>query len=75
MFATRISVKAARVDAGLTQQEVADKLGISLPTYGDMERRPGRITWDEALQLSGIFNRPIEDMAFFAPEIRKEDEE
>lgn len=33
----QISIKAARVNSDLTQSEMADKLGISLSTYQDIE--------------------------------------
>ncbi len=54
-----MSVKALRVNAGLTQQEVADKLGINIKTYTSKEA--GTIKWwaDEYAALAKIFNVDI----------------
>lgn len=64
----RISLRGARADRGLNQTQVASALGISIATYGEIERNPGRITWDQARELSQLFKRPIEDFAFYGEE-------
>lgn len=64
----RISIRGARAHRRLTQKQVAAELGVSLPTYGLMERDPSRITWAQAKKLARILGRDIEDLAFFTDE-------
>lgn len=52
----RENLKAARKAAGMTQQQMANKLGLTLIGYSQIERgsRLGKIeTWDK---LEDIFN-------------------
>lgn len=67
-----ISLRGARADRGLNQTEVAQALGISLPTYGLIEKDPGRITWRQAKALAELFGRPIEEFSFFTPDDEEE---
>ncbi|MHB1324005.1 MAG: helix-turn-helix transcriptional regulator [Coriobacteriia bacterium] len=62
-----ISIRGARADKRLTQQQVAEHLGVSLPTYGQIENNPERITWAQAKQLAELFGRPIEEFSFCSP--------
>ena len=62
----RMTLKKARIIAGLTQQEVADKLGISTPTYRNLERNPERLTLKQAMQLSEILGQPLDVLFFYA---------
>ena len=64
---TRISIRGARADKGLNQKDVAEQLGVSIPTYGLIERHPERITWGQAMQLAEIFGRDVEELAFYTP--------
>lgn len=43
-----ISMKMARVGANLTQQQVADKMGIHVQTYSKMENNSESVTIGEA---------------------------
>lgn len=58
----RENLKAARKEAGLTQQEVAERLGISLIGYRQIENgaRIGKIeTWDKLEDIFGIHQRTL----------------
>lgn len=50
-----ITVKAARVNAGMTQQEVAKKLNLSLTGYARKESGKSRFYIDEIIMLSKLF--------------------
>ena len=56
----RARLKKARVNAGMTQQELADRLGISLRYYQNIERgdRDGDFAiWDQLEDITGIHQR------------------
>lgn len=60
----RKNLQKARKDAGLTQQEMADKLGLSLIGYSQIERgkRIGKIeTWDKLEDITGIHQRILRE--------------
>lgn len=54
----------ARKKARYTQQNVADHLGISRPTYARMEADPGSITVDDAKRLAKLFDVSLSDIFF-----------
>lgn len=64
----RISLKAARVNAGLTQREIAQKLGISEPTYNTWEKNPWNISGLYQRRLADVCKYPL-DFIDFLPEI------
>lgn len=60
----RENLKAARKAAGMTQQQVADKLGLSLIGYRQIEngKRIGEIkTWDKLEDLFNVHQRILRD--------------
>jgi transcriptional regulator with XRE-family HTH domain len=59
-----ISLKAARVNANLSQQDVADKLGITTQTYLEYERGNRIFRVDNAVKFSDIVNFPFDDINF-----------
>ena len=62
----RETLKKARQDAGLTQQAMADKLGISLRYYQNIEKgdRTGDFTiWDELEDITGIHQRKLRELS------------
>lgn len=59
-----VQLKEARIAANYTQQEVADYLGISRPTYISMEKNPERITIDEAHKLASMFGVDVNQIFF-----------
>lgn len=60
----QISLKAARVNARLTQQEAAKSLGISVPTYIAWEKNPENISALKQRQLTELFRLPIDAINF-----------
>lgn len=56
-----ISVKAARVNAEMSQKDVADLLGLSLTGYQRKESGKNRFYADELVVLSKLFNVEIEN--------------
>ena len=54
----QISLAAARVNAGLTQREVAKTLEVSQNTVGNWEKYLTEPTVRQARQLSELYNIP-----------------
>lgn len=59
-----MTLKEAREGAGFTQQEVADELGISRPTYAGIEANPEKATVLQAKRICEILSRPYERIFF-----------
>lgn len=57
----QISVKAARVNSGLSQKETAEMIGISLRSYVAKENGNRKFYADEIAQLSAIFQVPMQN--------------
>ncbi|WP_235859204.1 helix-turn-helix transcriptional regulator [Priestia flexa] len=57
-------MKQARLLKGLTQKEVAKKLGVHVQTYSNMERNPDDVTVGEAKLISEILGFSY-DFIFF----------
>lgn len=60
----RKQLKKARMKAGLTQQQMAEKLDISLRYYKNIEagERTGDVTlWDDLEDLLGIHQRILRE--------------
>jgi len=60
----QLTLKAARVNAGFTQQEAADLLQMSVPNYQRLEVNPGRIRLDRARVLAEMFGVSTDDIFF-----------
>lgn len=61
----RANLKKARLELGLTQQQMADKLGISLVYYQKIEKgdRTGDFTlWDMLEDITGIHQRKLREI-------------
>lgn len=61
----RANLKKARRDAGLTQQQMADKLNIGLRYYQHIEKgdRTGDFTlWDMLEDITGIHQRKLREI-------------
>lgn len=66
----RENLKKARQEAGMTQQEVADKLGISLRYYQNIEKgdRTGDFNiWDDLEDITGIHQRILREISNSRP--------
>lgn len=61
---TTLDIKTARKRARYSQQETADYLGVSRPTYIKMENDPGTITVDDAKKLAAFFGVKVSDIFF-----------
>ena len=62
----RENLKKARREAGMTQQQMADKLGISLRYYQQIEdgSRNGNFDiWDELEDITGIHQRKLRELS------------
>ena len=62
----RKNLKKARQKAGMTQQQMADRLGISLRYYQNIEagERTGDFTlWDELEDVTGIHQRKLREIS------------
>lgn len=59
-----MDLKEARMAANLTQQQVADHLGVSRPTYIKMEKDPDSVSVVDAKHLAGLFNCKVNDIFF-----------
>ncbi len=64
-------LKKARQDAGLTQQQMADRLGISLVYYQKIEQgtRTGDFyIWDTLEDITGVHQRKLREMLDTRPD-------
>lgn len=52
----QISIKAARVNAGLTQKQAAEKLGISDQTLSHYEKNSGLVKQATLEKMYSIYN-------------------
>ena len=56
----QISLAAARVNAGMTQDELAKKMHISKNTLVNWEKAKSEPTISQSRELSAIYNMPLE---------------
>lgn len=59
-----ITLKAARVNAGLTQQEAADALGISRKTLGNYEQGTRYPKIETIQKIEKLYDMPYTDIKF-----------
>jgi transcriptional regulator with XRE-family HTH domain len=67
----KISIRAARVNAGLTQVEAADLLGVSEGTLVKWESRPELIPAYRQRAISETYQIPIDNLIFL-PNVKYE---
>jgi len=60
----RMTLEAARVNAGLTQKQVCESVGISMTTIGLWEKGERIPSVDKALKLSELYKVPLECINF-----------
>lgn len=58
-------VHSIRIGLGLSEQVVAERLGVSVRTYGQFERGERRVPSDKLLFLANYFRVPV--ATFFHP--------
>lgn len=56
----KISIKAARVNAGLTQKEAARQLGITPNTLASYEKDSDKLTIEMLKKLSELYKIPTD---------------
>lgn len=61
-----LSLKEVRKRERYSQQQVADYLGISRPTYRKLEKNPDLVTVEDAKRLSELLHVSPQDI-FFGP--------
>ena len=60
----RMTLEAARVNAGLTQKQVCDAIGISMTTIWMWERGDRLPSVDKAIRLAELYKVPLECINF-----------
>ena len=60
----KLSLKAARVDANLTQEDMAKALNIHVQTYRKLEEKPDTATIEQAKIISERVGRSYNEIFF-----------
>lgn len=58
------TIREVRVEAGITQQQMADKLGISRQQYANYEAHPERVTIEQARRICAVLGAEYERIFF-----------
>lgn len=61
-----IHLKAARVNAGLTQKEAAEKLKISKNTLANYEKYKTKPDIELSKKIAALYKTTVDDIIFFA---------
>ncbi|HIY91316.1 MAG TPA: helix-turn-helix transcriptional regulator [Candidatus Companilactobacillus pullicola] len=56
----KITLKAARVNAGLTQKEAAEKIGISYQTLSEYEKDESKVKLAMIKKMCSVYDFPLE---------------
>lgn len=65
----KITLKAARVNAGLSQKEAAEMLNISKETLSNYEKGAYSPSWDMVHKIGEVYKFPV-DFIFFGKDLR-----
>lgn len=60
----RISLEAARVNAGMTQPQAAQAMGVSVTTILKWEKGTTMPTIDKAMALAELYSVPLDSINF-----------
>ena len=60
----QLTMKQARIGVDMTQQEIADKMGVHVQTYQRMENHPEDVTIKQANEFAKIVGLKFEDIFF-----------
>lgn len=60
----QITLKAARVNAGLTQEEAANMLGISASTLIKWEKEPHKVQAYRQVEIASLYKLSVDDISF-----------
>ena len=58
------TIREVREEAGLTQQYMADQLGVSRQQYANYERHPERVTIEQARRICSVLGAEYERIFF-----------
>jgi DNA-binding XRE family transcriptional regulator len=58
------SIRQVHEEAGITQQHMADKLGVSRQAYANYELHPERVTIEQARRICAILGAEYERIFF-----------
>lgn len=58
------TIRDVRIEAGITQQQMADKLGVSRQQYANYEQHPERVTIEQARRICAILGAEYERIFF-----------
>ena len=64
MFSQKISLRAARVNAGLTQEQVAEALKVAKKTVQNWEKGVSTPDVNQAFSLQELFHFPVGQIFF-----------
>lgn len=59
-----LTIRQIRLAKEISQQEMADKLGVHVNTYAAWEKEPLTISIGNAFRIASIFNMSIDDIFF-----------
>jgi len=59
-----MTIRQVREEAGITQQQMADKLGVSRQQYANYELHPERVKIDTARRICAILGAEYERIFF-----------
>ena len=48
----------------ITQEKMADRLGVHINTYPNWEKEPGKITIENSKKIAEILGVPLDDISF-----------
>lgn len=60
----KLTLKAARINAGLTQKEAAKKLGVSYQTLSRYENEPTKMPVRVAIEACGLYKVNFDSLFF-----------
>lgn len=60
----KFTLAECRNDVGLTQEQVAERLGISRSRYSQMENDPSKVTVGQAKAIAEVLGRSYSDIVF-----------
>ena len=64
MLQDQKTIEDARLEAGLTQEYMASKLGVSRQTYASLEKDPDRMTIGQARRVCNLLGKRYEEIVF-----------
>ncbi len=67
----KIRLAAARVNAGFTQRQVADRLNVTQNTIVAWENGTGEPKISQARKLSSLYDMPLDNIIFLPEESNK----